>query len=258
MFEVVKNTELGTIWMPVNYKANVTLYVGQLVYCPSGTDYLVPLGAASSADTDKPMGVVVATNRRTALYDATYKTNSIAGATTAATQTAVEKQASQGAMFGVGDPIPLVQIKLIGPQTEVKGRIYSSTYGTAITPFNPQAATTGQYVKVSEASATSVAGNTTFYCRSGANKGIYRVPSTVANATNVTTNTFATYFPNSVATTDYWVKANVRQGLSKIQFDTYSMCVLAEETYSTNYYTVLVEEVNLEEAGKEYVIFRFV
>ena len=257
MFEVVKNTELGTIWMPVNY--NVTLYVGQLVYCPSGTDYLVPLGAASSADTDKPMGVVVATNRRTALYNATYKTNSIAGATTAATQTAVEKQASQGAMFGVGDPIPLVQIKLIGPQTEVKGRIYSSTYGTAITPFNPQSASaTGQIVYVSEASASSVAGNTTFYCRSGANKGIYRVPSTVANASNVTTNTFATYFPNSVATTDYWVKANVRQGLSKIQFDTYSMCVLAEETYSTNYYTVLVEEVNLEEAGKEYVIFRFV
>lgn len=255
MFEVVKNSELGTIWVPVNY--NVTLRVGQLVKKAVGSDYFVPLGAASSADSTKPLGVVVATNNKTPVYDPVYKTDYISGVDTSAAQLARTWQGARG-MWGLGDPIPLVQIKLIGPQTEVKGRIYDTTYGTALTPFNPQSATTGQYLKKSETSASSVAGNTTFFCRKGANGSIYRIPSAVNNASNVTTNTFATYWPRDVAVTDVYVGANLGIGLSKIQFDVASMCILGTETYATNYFTVLVEEVNLSEAGKEYAILRFV
>ncbi len=258
MFEIARSTELFTMWYPV---ANSnTLYVGQLVDTKPGdsVDYLIPLATSSGTpDTDKALGVVVATNNKTATYSSTYKADYIAGIQTQSAQLARSWQGAQGCMWGVGDPIPLVQVKLIGPQTSVKGSIFSSTFGTALSTFSPSTnSSTGSQITIAEASASAVAYNTIFYCRSGANKGIYRVCTTVANSANVTTCDFATYFPYSISTTDVFVKANLRPGLSKVFINT-GLFIDGANALS-KYHTVFVEEINLATSGKEYAVIRFV
>jgi len=247
MFEVVKNTELGTVWLPV--EPSTTLTVGQLVYRaasnPVNLSYFPP---ASGTGTAKPIGVVVATNLRKPLYSSTYNANYITGVASRSDQLALEKQGAQGSMFGVGDPAPLVQIKLIGPQTELKG-----TLSAAPTPFQPSAvASDGSTLTNSGLTLTDYF--TTVYCRSGANQGIYRQMSTYS--TNVLT--FPLYWPYTTTTSNYFVAINTTIGNTRINVDTYGRNLDVASSVSSNYYSVVVEEINLEEAGKEYVIFRFV
>ena len=247
MFEVVKNTELGTVWLPV--EPSTTLTVGQLVYRaaanPVNLSYFPK--AASGGGTDKPIGVVVATNLRKPLYSATYNANYVTGVASRTDQLALEKQGSQGSMFGTGDPAPLVQVKLIGPQTELKG-----TLSAVPTPFQPtEVAADGSTLK---ASLTVTNYFTTVYCRSGANQGIYRQMSTYS--TNVLT--FPLYWPYTTTTSDYFVAVNTTIGNTRINVDTDGRNLDVASSVDSNYYPVVVEEINLEEAGKEYVIFRFV
>ena len=247
MFEVVKNTELGTVWLPV--QPSVTLTVGQLVYRaasnPVDLTYFPP---TIGAGTSKPVGVVVATNLRKPLYSSTYNANYITGVASRADQLALEKQGAQGSMFGVGDPAPLVQVKLIGPQTEIKG-----TLSAAPTPFQPSAVgTNGDTLTRSGLTLTDYF--TTVYCRSGANQGIYRQMSTYAS--NVLT--FPLYWPYTTTTSDYFVAVNTTIGNTRINVDAYGRNLDVASSVSSKYYSVVVDEINLEEAGKEYVIFRFV
>lgn len=256
MFDVVKSSELQTIWLPV---ANgQTIYVGQLVQKSSSGDYLSTFGSASGASTNKPLGVVVATNNKEPLYSSQYKTHYITGVQTQAAQLARKWQGAQG-MWALGDPIPLVQVKLIGPQTQIKASLFWGSFGTALSTFNPaENNSSGNTLKRAEGSKSSVDYNTIFYCRQGANKGIYRVVTTSSNSSNVTTHNFNTYWPYPISTSDVFVQANICLGVSKIQIDSLGLFIDASQTYSSNYYTVIVEEINLEEAGKEYAIIRFV
>jgi len=248
MFEVVKNTELGTVWLPV--APSVTLTVGQLVYrAASDPVNLTYFPAASGGGTAKPVGVVVATNLRKPLYSSTYSADYITGVASRADQLALEKQGAQGSMFGVGDPAPLVQVKLIGPQTEIKG-----TLSAAPTPFQPSAVgTNGDTLTRSGLTLTDYF--TTVYCRSGANQGIYRQMSTY-DASDVLT--FPLYWPYTTTTSDYFVAVNTTIGNTRINVDTDGRNLNVASSVASNYYSVVVEEINLEEAGKEYIIFRFV
>jgi len=166
MFKVVKESGLGTIWLPV---ANgQTVYVGQLVKTSGGL--VVPFGAAASAgDANRPVGVVVATNDKDPTYSATYKTSYITGVQTQFAQKARKWQGAQG-MWSLGDPIPMVQIELIGKDTVIQG-----TFSGLLTEFHPaDPSSDGSVITKSEGSQGTVDYNTIFYCRSGANKGIYR------------------------------------------------------------------------------------
>ncbi len=251
MFKVVKESGLGTIWLPVAY--GTTVYVGQLVYKSASGDYLTTFGAAASGgDSKRPVGVIVATNDKVPTYSSTYKAHYIAGVQTQDAQIARSWQGAQG-MWSLGDPIPMAQIELIGKDTVLQG-----TFGGALTPFNPvQANTTGDNIKIAEASKSTVDYNTIFYCRSGLNKGIYRVNTTGTNASNVTTCNFNTYWPYDIATTDSFVKANVAVGNCKLQLNANSMYVLPNDTMASNYFNVIVEDVDLSVAGQEVVTFRF-
>jgi len=248
MFEVVKNTELGTVWLPV--APSVTLTVGQLVYrAASNPVNLTYFPAASGEGTAKPVGVVVATNLRKPLYSSTYSADYITGVASRADQLALEKQGAQGSMFGVGDPAPLVQVKLIGPQTEIKGTLSAAP----TPPFQPSAVgTNGDTLTKSGLTLTDYF--TTVYCRSGANQGIYRQMSTYS--TNVLT--FPLYWPYTTTTSDYFVAVNTTLGNTRINVDTYGRNLDVDSAVSSNYYSVVVEEINLEKAGEEYIIFRFV
>lgn len=256
MFDVVKSSELQTIWLPVSN--GQTIYVGQLVRKTSSSDYLVTFGSASGASTEKPLGVVVATNNKEPVYSQTYNTNYITGVQSQAEQRARKFQGVQG-MWALGDPIPMVQVKLIGPQTQIKASLFAGSFGTPPPVFNPaENNSTGNTLKRAEGSKSSVDYNTIFYCRKGANKGIYRVVTTSSNSSNVTTHNFNTYWPYPISTSDEFVQVNLCLGISKIQIDSTGMYIDVTQTYSSNYYTVLVEEINLEIPGQEYAIIRFV
>lgn len=249
MFKVVKESGLGTIWLPV---ANgQTIYVGQLVKTLNG--FVVPLGVAECVeDANRPIGVVVATNDKDPTYSATYKTNYITGVQSQSAQKARKWQGAQG-MWSLGDPIPMVQIELIGKDTVIQG-----TFGGALTEFHPANANdVGNAITKAEGSQGTVNYNTIFYCRSGANKGIYRMNSEDSNDGSKTTSNFPVYWPYAIATSDYFVRANVKLGRSKVQFDSLSMYVDPVDLLS-NYFVIIVEEVNLAVPGQETVTFRFV
>ena len=248
MFKVVKESRLGTIWLPV---ANgTTLYVGQMVAMSNG--FATAFGAASTAgDTKRPVGIVVATNDETPTYSPTYKAHYITGVQSQSAQLARKWQGAQG-MWSIGDPIPLVQIELIGKDTVIQG-----TFGGALATFNPaDASSDGSVITKSETSQGTVDYNTIFYCRSGANKGIYRMNGDDSNNGTKTTSNFPVYWPYAIATSDVFVRANVTLGLSKAQFDSLSMYVDPANAL-TNYYYIIVEEVDLSTPGLETVTFRF-
>ena len=248
MFKVAKESGLGTIWLPVT--AATTLYVGQMVTTSQG--FATAFGVASGTpDADRPIGIVVATNDKTPTYSSTYNAHYITGVASQADQLARKWQGAQG-MWSVGDPMAMVQVELIGKDTVIQG-----TFGGALTAFNPaDASTTGAAITKSEASQGTVDYNTIFYCRSGANKGIYRVNGNNNNDNSKTASNFPVYWPYDVATTDYYVRANVTLGLSKAQFDSLSMYVDPTNALS-KYYSIIVEEVDLSTSGLETVTFRF-
>jgi hypothetical protein len=248
MFKIVKESGLGTIWLPVTN--GTTLYVNQMVTTSQG--FLAAFGAATGTPTtSRPLGIVVATNNKTPTYSSTYNAHYITGVQTQAAQLARSWQGAQG-MWSVGDPIPMVQVELIGKDTVIQG-----TFGGALTAFNPaDASSTGAAITKSETSQGTVDYNTIFYCRSGANKGIYRVNGDDSNNGSKTTSNFPVYWPYGVAVTDYYVRANVTLGLSKVQFDSLSMYVDPTNALSA-YYNIIVEEVNLSTSGLETVTFRF-
>jgi len=250
MFKVVKQSGLGTIWLPV--ASGTTLYVGQLVTKSSAGDYLTYFGAAASAgDSKRPLGVVVATNDKTPAYSSTYNEHYISGVQTQDAQLARKWQGAQG-MWSAGDPIPMVQVELIGKDTVLLG-----TFDSALTPFQPaEANTTGNTLKKSETSKRGVNYNTTFYCRSGKNVGIYRVCATGSNSSSVTTYSFNTYWPYAIATSDYYVMANIAPGNCMINFTSTGLYIDPDNALS-NYYNVIVEGIDLTQADLETVIFRF-
>jgi hypothetical protein len=98
-----------------------------------------------------------------------------------------------------------------------------------------------------------VADYTTFYCRSGANAGLYRISETAS----ATVHTFQIAWPHALAASDVFVAAPVRFGYSRLQTDALASYLDASATPATDYYNAIVEHIDLRETGKEYCIFRF-
>lgn len=262
-FEVIENP-LRTIWVPVNFaNSSDTLYEGQIVgtslssSLPAG-EGMLPIGAAAgAADTTGkavPFGVVVGDNNATKTFDSTYKCHSIASVGSQANLAARDVRGVEG-MHPKGDKAAYVKVAVIGTDTILKGRLFNGAYGTAITAYsNTSASTDGLTVTTSAVSFTPIAYNTTWYNRSGANRGIYRI----AYSTSTTSHTFYIAFPNDIAVGDVFVPAAIRQGTCAVQFDAESTYIeMSSVAYSTNYYLIDVLEVNLEKSGEEYVIFKF-
>jgi len=259
-FQVVKNpVHVG--WYPVDYN-NVTaqtVYVGQFVTLGvadscSGVKPWAIAGAADTTTDHVPIGIVVGTNNRTPLFDATtYKTEYITAVQSQANQLARDFYGAEG-MFGKSDPQALVQVAFLGPQTVIKGQIFNAAYGTAPTVQTvTTGSTTGAGYTANASEFTPVAYNATFYCRSVANRGLYRVsydPST-------TTKTFYVYWPHDIAVGDTFVGSNMALGTCTAMFDSTGQFIdNSAAVATTNYIYVDVLELNLETAGSEYALFR--
>lgn len=264
MFEVV-HSPVHVGWYPVNYTNATasTCYVGQLVVCgPTGsTNGVKPWIMAGVADTTAdhvPFGVVIGTNNRTPLYSSTYLTEYITAVRTQAAQLARDWYGVEG-QYGKGDPAAMVQVAVLGPQTVLKGRIWNAAVGTAIGVDTATAASTdGTALTASASDFTPVAYKATYYCRSGANAGLYR-----ANTYDTSTTTHTFYgpdWPYDIAIGDTFVSSNLVVGTTTMGLDTSAPGGLfinnAAAVTTTDYIFVDVLALNLEKPGEEYAIFK--
>lgn len=259
----IANGAIWDTWVPVNFaNSSDTLYEGQIVGAslassvPAGGGVL-PLGAAAgAADTTGkavPFGIVIGCNSANPTYNSTYKGFSVASVGSQADLLARDVRGNEG-MFAKGDPLALVKVSVIGADTVIKGPIFNGAYGTACTVYtNTTASTDGLTITTSAVSQTPIAYNVTWYCRSGANKGLYRT----AYSTSTTSHTLYTAFPYDIAVGDTFVPIFLRQGTCAAQFDAESTYIEQQPAYATNYYLIDVLEINAEVAGGEYAIFKF-
>lgn len=251
------NPQVFETWMLVDYgSAGDTLYVGQLVLVTG--DGVAPLGQASGAadaSGDKQVfGVVTGTNNLTAVFDATYKSQSITSVVSQANLVARECAFMQGDVVG-GEKAAMVKVATITPDTILEGPLYATTYGTAPTVLTvTTGSTTGAGFTSNATQFTPVADMCTSYCRTGGNAGLWRV----SKDTSTTVETNDLYFPYDIAVGDTFIRVPVKKGVSYVQLDAESMFIDAAGTPATNYFVInVLELVDFDKPGKERVRFRF-
>ncbi len=260
MFQVICGSPYR-MWYPVD---NVdrsswpTLYVGQIVQATS--DGVNALGSASGvSDTGQkyvPFGVVIGTNLRTPAYSTASLSDSITAVQPHTTTT--EFAGGNGPYIIHGDRSAAVEVALITPSTVLKGDIRHGAVSTALTVMTSGASSTGAGMTfTANIDFDAVAGDlTTVYCRSGANRGIYRVCTDHALAIK----TFDHYWPYDIVSGDTWVAAPLRNvGSSYCNFNSTSLWIEADLGAASNSHSYILEiiELNLDVAGQEYAIFRF-
>jgi len=257
-FSVVEHP-LRTIWVPVDYNS-VTLYVGQLVVAglnaslAGGVKAWNPAGEGDTTADQVPFGVVVGTNNKEPVFNSTYKAEYITSVQSQANLLA-RKYFGQEGMYGKNDPQAMVQVAVLGCDTVLKGRIFNGSYGTAISYVTVTTeSTTGAGFTSGAANHTPVAYNATVYCRTGENRGLYRV----TNDTSSTVRTVLHYFPYDVAVGDTFKAVNIAAvGTCKMMTDTVGTFINnAAAVGTTNWIWIDVLELNLETDGAEYAIFR--
>jgi hypothetical protein len=147
-----------------------------------------------------------------------------------------------------------VDVTLIIPGiTLVRAPIYNAAWGTALTVQTVTTASSGgTTITAANNAITDMADDfVTAYCRTGANRGHYRV---VTTTTSTTASTVTVPFPYAIAVGDTFVLASCVLGLGGLDFPASADCIDGNNDMNA-YYSVLYHEVNLEEAGKEYAIF---
>ena len=242
------------LWAPI-VDAD-TIYVGQIVACQAN-EGIVPIGAASGANdgTGKqvPWGIVIGTNNYTPVYDSTYQTDKIVDATPLASTTDFR---GHDGVWAKGDKVAMAKIALIDPCTIIRGSLYNAAVGTATTVGT---VITGDANGVScTVNALEVAGVATLaslYFRTGANAGAYRI----TDDSSTTAVTWDKPTTAAVAIGDTLVRANGLRvlGPSRCQFDTESIYINTAAALTSDYWGIDVIRLDLREAGKEHVDFRF-
>jgi len=264
-FEVI-HSPYKPIWVPVDTPAGAatTLYVGQLVVAGvnascQGVKAWNVAGIYDTTADQIPFGVVIGTNNRTPTFNSTYKTDSITSAYTVAGQLARDWVGTEG-MHKKTDPAAMVQVAVLTPETVLKGPIFNgATYGTAITEAVVTAVNAtmglGFTCGTTGFDFTSVAYNATMYCRSGANKGLYR--ATYSAAAGTAEHLFYTYWPYTIAVGDKFVGANLPVcGTGTINFDDTGQYINgAAAVTTTDYIGINILRLDLERTGAEYAIF---
>ena len=253
-------------WVPVAANSSNTLYEGQVV--TMGTDGVIGIGQASGAwnTTSKttypaleiPYGIVIGTSNRWEQYDTTVNTQKITSLTTSNANFYPAGREMAGIEGGWGqDRQAYVYVERIFPWTVLKAPIYFTSLGTAptVATVASGASSTGMgYTTAATIGFTSIASLTTAFCRSGANKGMYRVTSD----TSTTVKTVTSPFPFAIAVGDTFVHVNLKSfGTTRIQLDANAMFILGDAAVSSDYYQADVFRLSLAAPGKEYLSFRF-
>ena len=264
MFQIVQgNPDPKQVWLPINMVTSAsTMYYGQLCKMDSASfNGVAPLAAASGAfDTnskERILGIVKGFNYYplTELNDSTYG-QYMTGVDTAAAQKAIQKMGNQG-MFAAGDPNAMVQVELLNPHSVIEGNIWCTSLGTAPTLLTASGTPTTTAITLNAPGFTPVAQMCTVYCRTGANAGIYRISSN----TSTTAWTFTTAWPATPASGDTFVAVPYRVGMSYGQINSTSgylgLWLDGTASPATNYFGMMVLELDLRYAGMEKARFQF-
>lgn len=247
-----------------------TYYIGQLLAFNNSASAeldgtVAPLATSSGAgDTTQKQviaGICVGFSKR-------YPTSVTVGSHSLQYDTGVVSQANQLArewtgvegMYSKADPAVMIEVAEILPHTVIEGNICQGALGTAPTVVTTTA------VGGTDGMVTADTGNTpgythvtktgTIYCRTGANAGITRVnKNTTATAPSVTTA-----FPYDTAVGDTFLVLPFKQGQSNISIAGPGLYVdssAAPVIAGTDRFHVIVYKLNLADAGRETIEFRF-
>lgn len=269
MFSVVEKPG-RTYWAASD--GSSTYYKGQLVSFVAASKAntngtVVPLavaaGAADLTNYQVIAGVVIGFGRRTPQYTTlgSLTVEYEAGVVTQAAQIAREFTGAEG-MYVKADPQVLIQIQEILPETVIRGPIFNAAYGTlvGVSTLTAVGASPADGMvtaaTANAADAASILNMGTIYCRSGANRGIYRVnKNTSSTAPSVTTA-----FPYDEVVGDTFVVVPLKQGHSTVVIAGPGMYISsgsAPVAAGTDRFDIFVYKLNLEVAGSEYAEFRF-
>lgn len=227
------------------FPVDADCHVGQLLaWSSDGGGIVQPIADGASADPDattKVAAICIGVKNATPVFNATYRGDIADYDTTQADQVA-------------NDPVgaAMAECVIITPTTMIHGPVVKDTVGTAP---ERKACTTGSadgLTFIIPTIDTSVSQYSTAYCAGGANRGVSRIITTGA----VATQTVLIAYPYDIAVGDTFVVANIKEGFSKINFDTQFQGIDSSDALTYPYY-VYVHELNLAEAGKEYAVFTF-
>jgi len=265
MAEVVDIKQEHVTWAPVNNTDVISSW--QVVQCGNdaagvGDGVYNITAAAGAADTTGkavPFGVVLGNNdfsqtlnSGSAIDTGTGSTN-ITGVVTQATQTAREWFGQEG-MFNKGDGQAFVQVALLDATVKVRWPLYNGAWGTAPTvETSTTTSTDGLGFTTAAIDFTPVADYQTFYCRTGANAGHYRISET----TSTTVHTFQVPWTYDVAIGDTFVVVPVRFGYTRFQTDALASYIDVSATPATDYYNGVCTYMDLSRPGQEYVDIKF-
>jgi hypothetical protein len=261
-FQVIHPSGQQRIWVPV--LAGQTVYTGSIVSVDVATplEGVMPLqvavGVLNTTNKDIPYGVVVGNNNTAgnSVFNSTYKTDYITAAAAGAAYGSTTQYQGVEGPWPKGDPIAMVMVDLIDPCTVLRGSIFNAVVGTAPTEATVTvgSGTDGIGCTSSAVEVASVANLATLYARSGKNRGTYRTLTSASTTTHVWLQ--AMYKDMEIG--DKIVVVGLRPWgpcvgyihVSGLFFD-------SSVTAATNTWGIDVIRLDLSEAGKEYVEFRF-
>jgi hypothetical protein len=149
----------------------------------------------------------------------------------------------------------MVKVAVIDPCTVIRGPIFNAAVGTAPTEATVTvgSVTDGLYCTSTAVEVASVATLATLYARTGKNAGIYR---TLTSA-SATAHVWLQAMPKDMEIGDKIVVVGLRPyGPCYCQI-TMGQYIDSSQTAATHHFIIDVLRLDLREAGKEYVEFRF-
>jgi len=257
-FSVVQDSPQG-IWVPLNY--TTTVYVGGILSWDATEiadregAVMMPQAAGYWNDTnyDIPYGVVIGTNNRAPLTNTTAKTEYITSAT--AHDSTSEFVVGPEGPYIKGGREAFAKVNLITPCTVLRGSLVDAavTGAPAVGTVTTGCGGDGLDCITSAMSVATIAGLSTIYFRTGANKGIYRL----LDSASTTTHTWDYPVYADVAIGDTAVAVNITMfGLSRCQLlATYSTAFDINEACTSHYFGIDVVRLDLSTQYAEYVEF---
>jgi len=261
-FSVVHDSPQA-IWCPVEKDA--TLYVGGMagqdmsnIATHEGLEMLpLATGVWCTTGFDIPFGVIIGTNNRRPLYSNTggINTEYISWSTP---HDSTSEFVLTGGPYISGGREPFVKVDIVDPTTVCRVNLVDDT--TTSAPVAPVVGTVttgsaaGTGCTTTAMSVASVPGYSTMYFRTGANKGTYRM----VYSTHATIHTWYTPTYADVSEDDTCVLVDLPLfGLGGAQLSSYSLSFDINADVASHSYPLVVQRLDLSEAGAEYVEFQW-
>lgn len=232
------------------FQIGETLYTGQLLMSGliGGASGAVQIADAASEAHENDQPIIGVCSGVHVIDDAGWNTTNKGD-----TATLDVGQAAQIA----NDPVGATHVEttlIIPNSTLIRAPIYNAAYGTDLTECAiTTLSTDGLTVTHASDTVTDIADDLAIvYCRTGANRGHYRVSDTPgANAQTVTIA-----FPYDTVVGDKFIVASCVFGIGGLDFPATANCIDGNNDLNA-YYDVYYHDINLEEKGKEFAVLSF-